>query len=414
MKPQLRRNDRIRPCTEEYLSHSQSGFRPDRSTADVAWAHKWLAAKTKKEDVEIKITGIDMSSAFDTIDRQTLLDILREIVEEDELRIIRFLLSDTIINTRINGSTKEKPFESNIGSPQGDSLSPVLFSIYLENALKEVRTILPRPTSDFEKNLPTEIVYADDVDFIGSEFADIAEVQKTLKKYNLLVNADKTEQTTLSRSSKEYKNAKKVGTLIGDEEDINRRKRLSTAALAKLQNIWIKGDKVKRKTKIKLYRTLVKSVLTYNCGTWALTKTEEEKLNAFHRQQLRKILNIKYPVKITNSSLYKKCNECPLSITLLENRWRLFGHILRRNSEIPANKSMNSYFISHGSKFRGRPLTTLPVVLNKDLTRVSDDTLQLTSLKDLDHLRSVAQNRQTWRKLTTRIREAAEASPSDD
>ena len=57
-----------------------------------------------------------MSSAFDTIDRQTLLDILREIVEEDELRIIRFLLSDTIINTRISGATKGKPFESNIGS----------------------------------------------------------------------------------------------------------------------------------------------------------------------------------------------------------------------------------------------------------------------------------------------------------
>ena len=44
------------------------------------------------------------------------------------------------------------------------------------------------------------------IDFIGLEFADIAEVQKTLKKYNLLVNADKTEQTTLSRSGKEYKN----------------------------------------------------------------------------------------------------------------------------------------------------------------------------------------------------------------
>ena len=229
-----------------------------------------------------------------------------------------------------------------------------------------------------KKTLPTEIVYDYDVDFIGLEFADIAEVQKTLKKYNLLVNADKTEQTTLSRSGKEYKNAKKVGTLIGDEEDINRRKRLSTAALAKLQNIWIKGDKVKSKTKKKLYRTLVKSVPTYNCGTWALTKIEEEKLNAFHRQQLRKILNIKYPVKITNSSLYEKCNECPLSITLLESRWLLFGHILQRNSEIPVNKSINSYFISHGSKFRGRPLTTLPAVLNKDLC-VSDDKLQLVN-----------------------------------
>ena len=87
-----------------------------------------------------------------------------------------------------------------------------------------------------KKILPTEIAYADNVDFIVLEFADIAGVQKTLKKYNLLVNADKTEQTTLSRSGKEYKNAKKVGTLIGDEE-ITRRKRLSTAALAKLQNI---------------------------------------------------------------------------------------------------------------------------------------------------------------------------------
>ena len=29
----------------------------------------------------------------------------------------------------------------------------------------------------------------------------------------------------------------------------------------------------------------------------SLTKSEEEKLNAFHRKQLRKVLNIKYPVK---------------------------------------------------------------------------------------------------------------------
>ena len=46
---------------------------------------------------------------------------------------------------------------------------------------------------------------------------------------------------------------------------------------------------------------------------------------------------------------------------------------------------MNSYFISYGSKFRDRPLTKLPVALNKDLPLVSDDKLQLTSLKDLEN-----------------------------
>ena len=74
-----------------------------------------------------------------------------------------------------------------------------------------------------------------------------------------------TELTTLSRARTEYKNTKKVGTLIGDEEDVERRKGLSTAALAKLQNVWIKGDKIKRKTKLKLCRSLVKSALIYNC-----------------------------------------------------------------------------------------------------------------------------------------------------
>ena len=96
---------------------------------------------------------------------------------------------------------------SNIGTPQGDSLSPVLFSVYLENALKEVRTILPRPTNKLEKTLPQSI----NVDFVGLNFVDTEEVQNTLHKYNLLVNIDKTEFTTLSRAGTEYKNTKKVG-----------------------------------------------------------------------------------------------------------------------------------------------------------------------------------------------------------
>ena len=39
-----------------------------------------------------------MSAAFDTIDKDILLQILKNIVEEDELRLIQFLLSNTGIN----------------------------------------------------------------------------------------------------------------------------------------------------------------------------------------------------------------------------------------------------------------------------------------------------------------------------
>ena len=180
--------NRIRPFVEEYLSKSQSGFRPDRSTADVVWTHKWFAAKTLKEDVIIKISGIDMSAAFDTIDRNQLLNIIATIVNKDELRIIRFLLSNTKIKTRINGATKTNTFISNVGTPQGDSLSPVLFIVYLEHALKEVRTTLTRPIVKYEKEIPNEIAYADDVDFIGQDYVNINEIQETLHKYQLKVN----------------------------------------------------------------------------------------------------------------------------------------------------------------------------------------------------------------------------------
>ena len=195
-----------------------------------------------------------MTAAFDTIDRNQLLNIIATIVNEDELRIIRFLLSNTKINTRIKGATQTNTFISNVGTPQGDRLGPVLFIVYLEHALKEVRTALPRPIVKYEKKIPNEIAYADDVDFIGQDYVNIKKIQETIHKYQLKVNKDKTEFTALSKkqNKEDWKNAKKVDSLIGDLEDVERRKQLSTAALNKLYHVWVKGNKLKTTTKITL------------------------------------------------------------------------------------------------------------------------------------------------------------------
>ena len=126
------------------------------------------------------------------------------------------------------------PLLSNVGTPQGDSLSPVLFIIYLEAALREIRDL-----SNKEENLPPEVAYADDVDFISMvKHKDVTQVQQILKKYHLLVNNDKTEYTDIKREKKKedeaWRKVKKVGSLLGDDEDIERRKTLSTAAMKKM------------------------------------------------------------------------------------------------------------------------------------------------------------------------------------
>ena len=97
-----------------------------------------------------------MSAAFDTVDRKQLLQLLTNLVTEDEKRIIQFLLSNTTLNVKISGANTEEPFLTNIGTPQGDSLSPVLFIIYLEQALKNVRSTLDSPSNTTEAHLPNE------------------------------------------------------------------------------------------------------------------------------------------------------------------------------------------------------------------------------------------------------------------
>ena len=420
---------RIKVAYEAYISQSQSAYRENRSTADVVWTHRWIAAKAQNEKISIYITGIDMSSAFDTIIREELVKILEQILHEDEMRMCRLLLSQTTLDVKINDVETEK-FESNIGSPQGDGISGIFFNIYLEESLRRTRFEAKGKDPTIEhsyaikkkkNNLPEEEIYADDTDFT---FLDKEERDNTLKAAkkifptrNLKINEDKTEHTEIKRgdrNTESWRYAKKVGSLIGDTEDIMRRKQLAIASMNNLFKIWIRQDHISEIRRLKLYQTLVKPVLTYNCGTWGLTKKDEEQLDSFHRRQLRIIIRKKYPHIISNKNLYKRCKESPLSTFILKSRWKLFGHILRLNKECPANKAMIFYFENINAKrFSGNPRITIVKTLNNDIKRTKEKEpsfpiRKLTTSEDLDYIRQLANDKIGWKSIVRIIHNVAE------
>ena len=55
----------------------------------------------------------------------------------------------------------------------------------------------------------------------------------------------------MERSKKKKKKKEDLLSPIDDDKDTERRKQLVTVALNKLNNVWIKGNKLKNSTKIK-------------------------------------------------------------------------------------------------------------------------------------------------------------------
>ncbi|GFS06584.1 hypothetical protein ElyMa_002968300 [Elysia marginata] len=88
---------------------------------------------------------------------------------------------------------------------------------------------------------------------------------------------------------------------------------------------------------------------------------------------------------------------------IVESRWRLFGHILRRDKDIQANKAMQAYFNQMACRYRGRPTATLPVIINRELSQAYPHHKKLKTLNYLQTMRLLAQDRNKWRTFTRRI-----------
>ena len=79
-----------------------------------------------------------MPYAFDTIQIDQLIDIVKEILNEDEIGTLKVILAETTLEVKVENA-QTTTFESNIGSPQGDSISGMLFTIYVNDALQKLR-----------------------------------------------------------------------------------------------------------------------------------------------------------------------------------------------------------------------------------------------------------------------------------
>ena len=132
--------DRIQVRIDCNIPPSQAAYRSGRSTTEQVFALKIAAERTvSTKDEELHLILLDMSKAFDSMNRKKLLEDLSEIIGEDELQIIQLMLNVNII-VRC-GNEYSEPFETDTGGPQGDSSSAKEFTCYLAKAMNKYYSI---------------------------------------------------------------------------------------------------------------------------------------------------------------------------------------------------------------------------------------------------------------------------------
>ena len=138
---------------------SQAAYQQGRSSTKMVFSFKILAEKTIISDNwEIALLLLDMPKAFDTVKRKDLFNILKEVLDEDEIHMIKLLVEDVRLQVKV-GKTTGTEIRTNIGVPQGDCLSPILFIIYLAEALKLIEHIeIPPRIRDHKYAKPQSVM----------------------------------------------------------------------------------------------------------------------------------------------------------------------------------------------------------------------------------------------------------------
>ena len=410
--------NRLQPHIDPLLRPNQNGFRKGRGTISQILTIRRIIEGIKSKNLKSVLTFVDFKKAFDSIDRNMLMNILRAYgIPERIVRAIDVMYTDTIAKV-LSPDGETNFFKILAGVLQGDTLAPFLFIIVIDYIMRiavdgnehlgftavEGRTSrLPRRANS-TCNAPMHITdtgYADDLCLLSDTLAQAQELLGKLEaaayEVGLVMNERKTEymcfnQTGSNLKSHTGKELKEVDDFLylgswvnTTERDLSVRIAKAWAASSKLDKIW--KSSLSRELKVQFFRATVESVLLYGAECWTLTKQQQKKLDGCYTRLLRASLNVSWKQKLTNKDLYG--NIPPVSQTVRDRRLRFAGHCCRAKDECISKVLL--WKPKHGKRRVGRPAKTYTDLLEQD-TGYNTSELQLL-MADRAVWRDVVRNR---------------------
>ncbi|PSN34693.1 hypothetical protein C0J52_25284, partial [Blattella germanica] len=138
----------------------------------------------------------------------------------------------------------------------------------------------------------------------------------------------------------------------GTVEDVVNRIKKANAIFVQLYSV-SRNKCISRNNKLRIFKSNVKAVLLYGSETCLSNKVINNKLQTFIYRCLRRILNIHWPVIISNRNIHRLGNEELIELQIRRRKWRWIGHCLRKPTEAIEIHALE--WNPQGSRSVGRP-----------------------------------------------------------
>ena len=113
------------------LPESQCGFRRGRSTIDMIFVARQLQEKCREQHQDLYLAFVDLTNAFDTVNRDLLWDILRKFGCSPILIVILQQFHIGMCAQVVMAGSLSSSFPVEVGVKQGCVLAPIIFNLLL-------------------------------------------------------------------------------------------------------------------------------------------------------------------------------------------------------------------------------------------------------------------------------------------
>ena len=284
-------------ATKSTLASNQIANRKGYRSADHVFLLKTLIDKSTRQNKKLYAAFIDFKKAYDTVNRNKLLNTLNLIgIGDRMMKNIGALYSDVRYAIKLEGKILD-PISSNLGLKQGCPLSPLLFNLYI-NDIGTYLNSTPEPNLTLQGELINHFLYADDLVILSESKEGLQEQLNRLHKFatdkDLTVNAKKSMimifnragrllKEKLSYNEKELKVVQSFpylgidisasGSLTAGAKHLRIKARKAMYSLFKT----ILQFQLSFSNTVKLFHTYIEPIILYNVENWAVMTNSQIK-----------------------------------------------------------------------------------------------------------------------------------------